>query len=117
MDSLQTLAGADIAHTHLNLLIGIDGVAEFKLGIAQSEAEGEQGLALEVAVGAVLHRVVEEVGQIFGMLVEGDGQFAAGVVVAKEHFCQRLTSQFATIPCLKDGIARFEFRGEGHRRT
>ena len=62
-----------ILHRHAYLVIFIDGFADVKRGIAQSITKGEQCVALEVAVGTILHRVVEEVRQVVGTLIERDG--------------------------------------------
>ena len=69
---LQTFFGTGVLHAHLYLSVLVLGFANLKIGVAQAEAEGEQRLTREVTVGAVLHLVVQEVGQVVGALVEGD---------------------------------------------
>ena len=55
-------------------------------GVAEAVAESVERLALEVAVGAVRHRVVFEGGKLVEAGVEGDGETATGVVLAGEGF-------------------------------
>ena len=62
-----------ILNAHLYLIIFIGGFAKVEGRVTQAVAEGEKRLTCKIAVGAVLHRVVEEVGQIVGTLIESDG--------------------------------------------
>ena len=64
---------------------------------------------MEIAIGATRHSVVKEVGQVGGAAIEGDRQFTAGVVVAKQHLGKGCATLFATIPPLEDSIARLQF--------
>ena len=102
---LCALTGIGVLHRHAYLIILISGFAAIKGGIAQTIADGEKCSALLVAVGAVHTGVVQEVGQLVSALIERDWQFAAGIVVAKEHVVQSATALFTVIPPLYDGIA------------
>ena len=99
----------DLRHTPL---------AYLKVGVAQTIAEGEQGIG-EVAIGAPLHRIILVVGQLFGGAIERDGQFATGVAVTEEHVGHSRSALLPGIPHLQDGIARFRLglQGNGRART
>src|SRR5258708_39387147 len=73
-------------------------------GVAQAETEGEKGLAGEVAVGAVGHAVVGEVGEVGGFPVEGDGKPSGGVVVAEKDIGHSRAALAAGIPRLNHGL-------------
>jgi hypothetical protein len=60
-------------------------------------------VALEVAVGAGLHGVVLEGGELVERGVEGEGETAAGVVVSGEGFGDGGASFFAGVPGFEDG--------------
>ena len=111
----QTFSGAGVLHADTYLVVTVLWLADLELCITQTKAEGEQRLTGIIAISAVLHRVVEEVGQFVRALVEGDRQFAAWIIVAEEHFGQCLSPQFTTVPGLNDGITRLQFRCESHR--
>ena len=122
--SLCALAVASISdrnHHHAERLVGIGlgrlggelSLADGEGGVGETVAEGILRLAGEVAVGAVLHRVVEEIGQVVVRTVEGDGQLAAGVVVAEEHLCQGLGASLTGIPGLQEGIVLSLYAAEG----
>ena len=112
---LQTFSGAGVLHADAYLVITVLWLADLELCITQTKAEGKQRLTCIIAIGAVLHRVVEEVGQFVRVFVEGDRQFAARIIVAEEHFGQCLSTQLTTVPGLNDGITRLQFRCESHR--
>ena len=67
---LGAFALSGVLDGHANLVLDILRLADVKRGIAQSVTEGVECLATEVAVGAVLHGVVQEVGQVIDTTVE-----------------------------------------------
>ena len=112
-------------HDYAEGLLGISlgrlggdlALADGEGGVGESVAEGVLRLTLEVTVGAVLHRVVEEIGQVVVRAIEGDGQFAAWVVVAEEHFCKGLGTALTGIPGLEQGIVFALDTAEGDGRA
>ena len=79
--------------------------------------ESEERRTLEIAISAVLHRVVEEVREVVGRTIEGDWEFTRRIVVAEEHIGKSRSSRLATIPCLHNSIAVLTLRNECHGTT
>src|SRR5215472_5685759 len=73
-------------------------------GVTEAVAESVERLAFEVAIGAALHRVVLEGGQLAEGCVEGEWKASCGIVVAGERFGDCGTAFFAWIPCFEDGL-------------
>ena len=81
---LQTFSGAGVLHADTYLVV-TDIVASpiLELCITQTKAEGEQRLNRIRAIGAVLHRAVQEAGKIIRkFLVEGDRRACRSIRVA-----------------------------------
>ncbi len=76
--------------------------AVLERGVAQAVAEAPERLAGEVAVGAVLHRVVGEWRNAVERGIEGDGQAAGGVVESGERARDRGAALDAGIPGFKN---------------
>ena len=92
------------------------GVTYFEGGIAQSIAEGEQGI-VKVAIGTALHRVILIVGQLVAILIEGNGQLTARVDVTEKDVSHGRTALLTRIPGLYDGVAALRFGLQSNTRT
>ena len=78
-----------------------------KGGVAQTVAEGEQGLLCEVLVGAVFHAVIAEIRQLVVVAVEGHGQPSAGAEFSRKQIRHSLAAHGAGIPGLDNGRSLF----------
>ena len=78
--------------------IGNHGVGVGEGGVGEAEAEGVEGMFVEVAVGAVGHVVVGVGRELGDGLVEGDGETAGGIVIAGENIGDGGAAFFAGIP-------------------
>ena len=76
--------------------------------------EWEESLALEVTVGAILHRIIEEIRKIIHALIEGYRKLARWIHLAKEYLCHSFATPFARIPSLKDRFCILCFRNHGN---
>ena len=75
--------------------------------------EWEESFALEITVGAILHRIIEEIRKIGSTLIEGNRKLARWIHLAKEYLCHGFSTPFARIPSLKDRLRIFGFRNHG----
>ena len=78
-------------------------------------AKGVEGLAGVVAVGAVLHGVIREGGEVGGGAVDGDGEASGGVGFAEEDVRDGGAAVLAGIPDLQDGGDVRGCPGDRHR--
>jgi hypothetical protein len=79
------------------------GFTNLETGVTQPEAERKQGIG-HIAVRASFHGIIFEVLQLVGTSIEGDGKFPSGIVITEKNIGNRLTTRFARIPGLKDGV-------------
>ena len=90
------LSGFGCPGVELEIAIGEGGVTE-------AVAEGVEGSAFIVAIGAVLHRIFGERGKVVEAGVEGEGEAAGGIVPAAEGLGDGSATFFAGIPGFEDG--------------
>ena len=75
------------------------------LSVVQPIAEGVKRLLCHVAVGAALHVVVGEVGQLGGTFIESDGQSSEAVVFARQGLRYGRAHGFPAVPAGQYSIA------------
>ena len=119
LHDLVALAAADVLDRDGDLSrgpdidAGRDGQCRvLEARVAQAMTEREERRALEEAIGAAIHGVVSEGGELLDGLVERDRHSSAGVHVSEEHVGERGASFFAGIPELDD--RRQLLDGPGH---
>ena len=76
-------------------------------GITQTVTEWEQRLTLEITIGTILHRIIEEIRKIVHTLIEGNRKLARWIHLSKENLGYSFTTPFTRIPCLKDCLGIF----------
>jgi hypothetical protein len=79
-----TVTSASTAFARIYCCLREREIVIAECGVTQTIAKGTQRLAAEVAVGAVFHGIVLEIGQLADVLIKikGDGQTACGVIAA-----------------------------------
>src|SRR3546814_6617094 len=83
------------------------GIIDLQIGIgeprvAQSVAERIFGLAVEITIGAVRHRIIGERRKLVGRGVEGDRQPPTGIEIGRAHSeLQSLMRISYAVFCLK----------------
>ena len=107
LNNLRTVALASVLDRKVDgNVIAIDsttGLSHLESRIAQSIAEGEQGI-VEVTIGTSLQRVVLVVGQLLSTLIECEGQLTAGIDIAEEYVSYSRATLLTRIPSLYDGV-------------
>lgn len=93
---------SSLAATLLALHLHQGRLAVLESGITQTVTEWEQRLTLEITIGTILHRIIEEIWKIVHTLIEGNRKLARWIHLAKENLSYSLTTPFTRIPCLKD---------------
>ena len=104
----QPCCHASALHLHQGRL------AILESGITQTITKWEQRLALEITIGTILHRIIEEIGKIVHTLIEGNRKLARWVHLAKEDLGYSLTTPFTRIPC-PEGLPRHSLSREPWR--
>lgn len=84
-------------------------------GVGEPEAEREQRLFGEVAVGAAGHGVVGVRRKLGDGFVEGDGEASSGIVITRENIGDGGATFFAGIPSFEDGGSMFAGPIDGER--
>ncbi len=101
---LVTVTSKETGAARGDSVVGAGEFAVGECGVTEAVAEGIERSALEVAVGAALHRVILEGRQLAYVLVKGDGEAAGGIVLAGESLGHGRAALFARIPGFEDGV-------------
>ena len=100
--------GIGYIHRHGHRAIGRDrlvadaGIPVREAGVGETVAERVEDLSVEVAVGAPLHRIVVERGQIVSGLVESDRQASGWAVVSRQEAGDGMAALATRIPGFDD---------------
>src|SRR5262249_528806 len=95
-------------------------LTDFGVGIiegreAQAVAKRIERLLAEILIGAAVHAVAAERGQLSDRFVESDGQAAGGIVVAGKNIGDCVSAFFSGIPGFENSGSMFLSSIDGDR--